>query len=386
MTRVLLFTGKGGVGKTSVAAATAIQCADAGLRTLVISTDPAHSLSDAFDVPLDSAERRIEGTDTLYGQQLDATERLEEAWGDIQAYLTDVLNWAGVQGIEAEELSVIPGLDEIFSLSDLKSYADSGAWEVIIVDCGPTAETIRLLSLPEVLGWYMDRVFPAGRRVTKLIRPVLNRVTNLPIAEDGVFESASRFYDKLDGVRDLLADGERATVRLVVNPERLVVAEARRTATYLGLFGYRVDAVVANRLLPDAVTDPWFKAWKEAHAEHLATIEEGFAPLPVLKADLCSEELVGVDRLRMFGQALYGDRDARAVLHREEPLRLDGRVLKMHLPFADKDELELARRGDELIVRVGPNRRNLLLPDSLRRRAVADARLSGDWLEVTFDD
>jgi arsenite/tail-anchored protein-transporting ATPase len=385
-TRVLLFTGKGGVGKTSVAAATAIQCADAGLRTLVISTDPAHSLSDAFDVPLDGTERRIEGTETLYAQQLDATERLEEAWGDIQSYLTDVFNWAGVQGIEAEELSVIPGLDEIFSLSDLKSYADSGAWEVIIVDCGPTAETIRLLSLPEILGWYMDRVFPAGRRVTKLVRPVLNRVTNLPIAEDSVFESAGRFYDKLDGVRDLLADGERTTVRLVVNPERLVVAEARRTATYLGLFGYRVDAVVANRLLPDAVTDPWFKAWKEAHAEHLTEIEEGFAPLPILKAELCSEELVGVDRLRAFGQALYGDNDPKAVLHREAPLRLDGHVLKMHLPFADKDELELARRGDELIVRVGPNRRNLLLPDSLRRRAVTDAHMNGDWLEVSFGD
>jgi arsenite-transporting ATPase len=387
--RVLLFTGKGGVGKTSVAAATALQCADAGLRTLVLSTDPAHSLADAFDYPLDSTERRIEGTDTLYAQQLDATERLEESWGDIQSYLTDVLHWAGVDGIEAEELAVIPGLDEIFSLSDLKSYADSGAWEVIVVDCGPTAETIRLLSLPDILGWYMDRVFPAGRRVTKLVRPVLSKITNLPIAADNVFDSASRFYDRLDGVRDLLADGDTTSVRLVVNPEKLVIAEARRTATYLGLFGYRVDAVIANRLLPDAVTDPWFKAWKEAHAEHLATIEESFAPLPVLKAELAAEELVGVDRLRDFGQALYGELDPRAILHHGEPMRVrrDGEqhVLGIRLPFADKDDLELARREDELIVRVGPHRRNVLLPDSLRRRSVASARMEGEWLEVTFD-
>ena len=382
-TRVLLFTGKGGVGKTSVAAATALRCADAGQRTLVISTDPAHSLADAFDTPLDGAERCIDGS--LYGQQLDATERLEEAWGDIQSYLTDVLNWAGVDGIEAEELSVIPGLDEIFSLSDLKSYADSGAWEVIVVDCGPTAETIRLLSLPDVLSWYMDRVFPAGRRVTKMVRPVLSRVTNLPIADDNVFDSARRFYDRLDGVRDLLADGERTTVRLVVNPEKLVIAEARRTATYLGLFGYRVDAVIANRLLPDAVTDPWFKAWKEAHAEHLSEIQSAFAPLPVFKAELASEELVGIERLREFGETLYDDADPRAILHRGEPLRFDGTTLSMHLPFAERDDLELGRREDELLVRVGPHRRALMLPDSLKRRTVTGAKLEGDWLEVSFE-
>jgi arsenite-transporting ATPase len=383
-TRVLLFTGKGGVGKTSVAAATALRCSDAGLRTLVLSTDPAHSLADAFDDALDSEPRCITGS--LYGQQLDATERLEEAWGDIQSYLTDVLNWAGVQGIEAEELAVIPGLDELFSLSDLKEFAESGAWDVVVVDCGPTAETIRLLSLPDVLGWYMDRVFPAGRKVTKLVRPVLSRVTSLPIADDGVFDSASRFYDRLDGVRDLLADGARTSVRLVVNPEKLVIAEARRTATYLGLFGYRVDAVIANRLLPECITDPWFKAWKEAHAEHLSAIETSFAPLPVLKADLAAEELVGLDRLRGFADAIYGDLDPRAILHAGEPMRLDGRVLKMHLPFAERDELELGRRDDELIVRVGPHRRALLLPDSLRRREVVGAHMNGDWLEVTFDE
>ncbi len=386
--RVLLFTGKGGVGKTSVAAAPALRCADAGLRTLVLSTDPAHSLADAFDVSLDGEPRRI--VPSLYGLQLDAAARLEDVWSDIQAYLVEVLDWAGVDTVEAEELSVLPGLDEVFSLSDIKAHADSGAWDVVVVDCAPTADTIRLLSLPDILSWYMDRVFPVGRRVTKVVRPLLRSVTSLPVAGDDVFDATRRFYDRLDGVRELLTDPARTSVRLVVNPERVVIAEARRTATYLALFGYRVDAVVANRLLPDSITDPWFKAWKEAHAEHLAAIEDGFAPLPVLRAELASEELVGVERLRLFADALYDDVDPAALLHQGEPLRVeqrgDVRVLSLELPFADRDDLELGRRHDELLVRVGPHRRAVVLPDSLRRRHVVDASIVGDRLEIRFEE
>jgi arsenite-transporting ATPase len=370
-----------------VAAATALRCADAGLRTLVLSTDPAHSLADAFDVPLDGEAREIEPS--LYGLQLDATERLEEVWGEIQAYLMEVFDWAGVDAVEAEELSVLPGLDEVFSLSDIKAHAESGAWDVLVVDCAPTAETIRLLSLPDILSWYMDRVFPMGRRVTRMVRPLLRSVTNLPVAGDDVFDATARFYDRLAGVRELLTDGARSTVRLVVNPERMVIAEARRTATYLSLFGYRVDAVVANRLLPDAVADPWFKAWKEAHAEHLTAIEEGFAPVPVLRAELASEELVGVERLRGFADELYTEVDPAAVLYAGDPLRVEqrgsARVLAVDLPFADRDELEVGRRDDELLVRVGPHRRAIVLPDSLRRRHVTGAALTGDRLEVSFE-
>jgi arsenite-transporting ATPase len=385
-TRILLFTGKGGVGKTTVAAATAVRCADAGLRTIVLSTDPAHSLGDAFDVPLDSTVRRID-TD-LWGQQLDATERLEEVWGDVQRYLVALLDWSGAGAIEAEELAVVPGLEEIFALGDIKAYAESGEWDVVVVDCAPTAETLRLLSLPEILGWYMDRVFPAGRTLAGVVRPVLNRLTSLPVASDDVFAALRRFYDRLDGVKELLTDPTLASVRLVVNPERMVIAEARRTATYLGLFGYALDAVVANRLLPDAVTDPWFKAWKEAHAEHLDAIEDGFAPVPVLKAELAAEELLGLDRLRAFGDALYGDVDPSAVLHAGCPLRVDARgdelVLSLDLPFADRDDLELGRKDGELLVRVGAHRRAIVLPDSLRRRTVKGATMVADRLEVTF--
>jgi arsenite-transporting ATPase len=385
-TRILLFTGKGGVGKTTVAAATALRCADAGLRTIVLSTDPAHSLGDAFDLALDSTVRRVDGD--LWGQQLDATERLEEVWGDVQRYLVRLLDWSGAGTIEAEELAVVPGLEEIFALGDIKAYAESGEWDVVVVDCAPTAETLRLLSLPEILGWYMDRVFPAGRTLAGVVRPVLTRLTTLPVASDDVFEALRRFYDRLDGVKELLTNAELASVRLVVNPERMVIAEARRTATYLALFGYAVDAVIANRLLPDAVTDPWFKAWKETHAEHLDAIEDGFAPVPVLKAELAAEELLGVERLRVFGEALYGDADPSAVLHTGRPLRVDPRgddlVLSLDLPFADKDDLELGRKDAELLVRVGSHRRAIVLPDSLRRRTVKGATMVADRLEVTF--
>jgi arsenite/tail-anchored protein-transporting ATPase len=387
-TRILLFTGKGGVGKTTVAAATALRCADAGLRTIVLSTDPAHSLADAFGIPLDSQVRRIDGD--LWGQQLDATERLEETWGEVQRYLVTLLDWSGAGAIEAEELAVVPGLEEIFALGDLKAYAESGDWDVIVVDCAPTAETLRLLSLPEVLGWYMDRVFPTGRTLANVVRPVLSRLTSLPVAGDEVFAALRRFYDRLDGVKELLTNAELASVRLVVNPERMVIAEARRTATYLALFGYSVDAVVANRLLPDAITDPWFKAWKEAHAEHLDAIEDGFAPVPVLRADLAPEELLGPARLRAFADALYGDVDPAAVLHTGTPLRVEPRgddlVLSIDLPFADRDDLDLGRKDGELLVRVGAHRRAVVLPDSLRRRAVKGATMVADRLEVTFGE
>jgi arsenite-transporting ATPase len=384
--RVLLFTGKGGVGKTSVAAATALRCADQGARTLVLSTDPAHSLGDSFDEWIGAAPTPL--TSTLYGQQLDAQERMEEHWGEIQSYLVEVFNWAGAEGIEAEELSVPPGIDELFSLADIKTHAESGDWDVVIVDCAPTAETIRLLSLPDILEWYMARIFPMGRRLNRVLGPVLQRVTSLPMATDEVFGASRRFFDSIEGVKKVLADPERTTVRLVMNPERMVIAEARRTFTYLSLFGYRVDAVIANRLLPDEAGGEWFERWKQLQHEHLVTIDESFSPLPVLRAELAREELVGMDRLRTFAGELYGDVDPLEVMHRGEPLRVevnDGTYeLVQELPFADRDDLEVGRRDDELLVRIGPYRRAVMLPDSLRRRPVEGAALRDGMLRITF--
>src|SRR6186997_3257741 len=282
--RVLLFTGKGGVGKTTVAAATAVRAAANGKRTLIMSTDPAHSLADAFEVVIGDTPTEI--TANLWAQQIDAQERLEDNWREIQDYMIQLMNWAGTETIQAEELTVIPGLDEIFALIDVKTHVESGAYDMLVVDCAPTAETLRLLSLPEIMNWYIERVFPVERRVVKTIRPIVSRMTSLPIAGDQVFAAVERLHSNLDRVKQILTDEKVSSVRLVVNPEKMVIAEARRTYTYLGLFGYRVDAVVVNRIIPEEVTDPYFGKWKDIQAEHIKTVYESFDPVPILPVRL----------------------------------------------------------------------------------------------------
>ena len=384
--RVLLFTGKGGVGKTSVAAASALRAAASGLRTLVVSTDPAHSLGDAFDVALGDQPTRV--AENLDAEQIDAQARLEEHWRDIQGYLVGLMQWGGVGEIEAEELSVIPGLEEIFALIDVRTHVEQGRYDVLIVDCAPTAETLRLLSLPDALGWYMDRVFPAGRTLARLSRPVLSRVTTMPLPQDRVLASVEELYRTLADVRDILSDGARSTVRLVVNAERMVIAEARRTMTALSLFGYSVDAVVVNRLIPEQVSDPWFDRWKAIQAEHLEEVRQGFAGLPVLTAPLFDTEPIGAPALAALGEQLYGELAVQDVLHQGAPLTFerDGRdwLLRLALPFADKADLDLFHRGAELTVKVGPHVRKVALPSAINRAEIGGASLRDGRLEVRF--
>jgi arsenite/tail-anchored protein-transporting ATPase len=384
--RTILYTGKGGVGKTSVAAATARRCAASGLRTVVLSTDPAHSLSDSLEAELGADPSRI--GERLWGQEVQAQRQMEENWGAVRRWLGQLLADRGVMDIAAEELTVPPGMDELFSLLQIKRHHESGDYDVIVVDCAPTSETLRLLSLPDVLTWYMERIFPAQRHVTRAVRPLLSRLMSPPIAGDDVFTAVRRFYDRLDGVRDLLTDGAVTSARLVVNAERLVVAEARRTFTYLSLFGYHVDAVIANRLLPEAIADPWFASWKDVQREHLDSIRAAFTPVPVLTADLADHELVGVDHLSDFGAELYGLHDASDRLSVVEPFRVvaagDALVLSMQLPFTDRADVELGRRNGELLVAVGAHRRAVVLPESLQRREVSEARMTDGRLDVEF--
>jgi arsenite/tail-anchored protein-transporting ATPase len=384
--RIILFTGKGGVGKTTVASATALRVAAAGAKTLLMSTDPAHSLADAFGVTL--GPQPVEVAPNLWAEQIDPQRRLEENWREIQQHAVAVLNWAGLADVEAEELSVIPGLDEIFSLADVKRHHDEDPYDVLVVDCAPTGETLRLLSLPDVIQWYMERVFPVERRVMGALRPVAKRVTSFPLPTEGVYDAVRRFYEKLDGVRGILVDAGTTSVRLVVNPERMVIAEAKRTFTYLNLFGYRVDAVIVNRVLPEDVTDPYFARWKEIQAEHLATIRESFEPVPLLHARLRPQEAAGAELMADLGDEMYGDLDAADVLFLDEPMTIfrrgDDYVMTLRLPFADRNGLDLSRKVDELIVRVGPHRRTIVLPRALVDRDVVSARMSGEVVEVVF--
>jgi arsenite-transporting ATPase len=385
--RIVLVTGKGGVGKTTVSAATAVTAADLGYRTLVMSTDPAHSLADAFDVPLGDAPTTV--TENLDAQQIDSQARLEESWGAVRDHLAALFDWSGLHGIEAEELTVFPGMDELFSLSTVREHARSGEYDFVVVDCAPTAETLRLLSLPEVMSWYMDKLFPASRRMAKVLRPVLSKVTGMPIAQDAVFDAVAQFYSRLDGIKEILSDPEITTARLVMNPEKMVIAEARRTYTYLGLFGYGVDSAIVNRVLPDTVQDPYFERWRKIQQHHLNAVDEGFAGTDVRRLRLFDDEMVGIERLRTVGLELYGDTDPTTKLSNPQPLRVedaeDGDVaLVVTVPFAEKGDVEVMRRDDELFLTVGPYRRSLVLPDSLKRRNVKSAKLDDGELSVVF--
>jgi arsenite-transporting ATPase len=384
--RIVLVTGKGGVGKTTVAAATALAAADGGHRVLVTSTDPAHSLADALEVGLGSDPTLV--AERLYGQQIDTRIQLDRYWGSIRRQLIDVLDWGGAAGIEAEEFLIFPGMDELFALIEVNRHARSGEFDVVVVDCAPTAETLRLLSLPEVLSWYFEKVLPTERRIMRAARPLLSRITDLPIPEDEVFNAAQSIFESVEGVRELMSKPEVTSARLVVNPEKMVIDEARRTYSYLGLFGYGVDGVIVNRVLPESVADPYFERWRTIQKGHLDSVDDAFADVPRLRLRLFDDEMVGLDRLRLMAGELYEGADPILSFEAKSPFRIveaDGIVtMELDIPYIERAELDVFRQGNELYVQAGPYRRSFILPDALHRREVSRAKLDHGTLRVDF--
>ena len=384
--RVILYTGKGGVGKTSVASATALRSAELGYKTIILSTDAAHSLSDSFDVPLGHEPRLI--ISNLWGQETELSQSLEANWITVRKYLSMLLAWRGMDELVAEEVAIFPGMEELANLLQIVRYQEGGKYDVLIVDCAPTGETLRLLSFPEMMRWWMARIFPIGRKMVTGLRPMLRALTSVPLPDAEVFNSVEALYSELDKMYVLLADAEKATARLVVNPEKMVIKEAQRTFTYFNLYGYLTDLVICNRLLPDEVKDSYFQAWKGSQRKYRRIIEECFAPLPIFDVPLFGREVVGIPMLRAMAEVLYGDKDPTTVfirrrvqnIHKED----EHYILTLALPFTTKGKIALLQSGDELTIQVGGVRRNVILPRALLGLSATEAKLEEGELRIMF--
>jgi arsenite-transporting ATPase len=386
--RIILYTGKGGVGKTSISAATALRCADLGHRTIVLSTDAAHSLADSFDLPIGPEPTEL--APNLWGQEIDILHQMDQYWGNVQRYLATVFAWRGLDEIVAEELTVFPGMEELASLLQLVHLHDDCDYDVAIVDCAPTGATLQLLSFPEVARWYLDKIFPIERKAVQLTRPLLRAVIDIPIPDDELFDTVAGLIVSLDRMHALLTEPQKSSVRLVLNPEKMVIKEAQRAFTYLNLYGYATDLVVSNRIIPRAVQDGYFDAWKEIQKKYSQVIEEAFAPLPILTVPLFDQEVVGLEMLRRMAESIYGDGDPTQIYYVGQAQRVEknehGYTLTVPLPFVTREEVQLTRSSfDELVIHIGNHKRNLLLPHVLSGLEVVGARHERDKLIIRFE-
>jgi arsenite-transporting ATPase len=382
--RIILYTGKGGVGKTTVAAATALSSAGLGHRTLVISTDPAHSLADAFDRRLGAEPTPIHRN--LWGQEINVLEEIRANWGEVARYLAALFASEGVDEVVAEEMAVLPGTDELCGLLQIRRHAADGRFDVLIVDCAPTAETLRLLSFPDAARWYMEKLFPWERRLMRAVRPAIQPLVDIPLPRDQVFAGIERLFRRVEEVRRLLTDARRSTVRLVLNPEKMVIKEAQRALTYLSLYGYTVDAVVNNRVFPDEPGERILSRWRRIQARYGEQIRHAFAPLPVWEIPFFDQEVVGLPMLARMAEALFARRDPLRIYATGpvQTLRKDDEryTLSLRLPFVGGKDVALDKMGDEVVISVGNFRRALFLPRALASATVEEARLEADWLHV----
>jgi arsenite/tail-anchored protein-transporting ATPase len=388
--RIILMTGKGGVGKTSMAAATGLRCAELGYKTLVLSTDPAHSLADSLDVPLTHDPREVRTN--FWAAELDALIELESNWGAVKKYITTVLQAQGLDGIQAEELAILPGMDEIFSLVRVKRHYDEADFDVLIIDSAPTGTALRLLSLPEVAGWYVRKFFRPmqgiAKTLTPIFSPMVKGLTGIPLPNNEVMDAPFEFYEKIEALERVLTDNTLTTVRLVTNPEKMVIKESMRAHAYLSLYNVATDMVIANRVIPDHVEDPYFQQWKASQQIYRKEIQDSFSPLPIREIPLYQDELVGFAALERLKVDLYGDSDPSGVLYKEQTLKViqekGAYRLDLYLPGIPKSEVQLTKTGDELNIRIGNHRRNLVLPQSLAALQPSGAKMENDYLQIRF--
>jgi arsenite/tail-anchored protein-transporting ATPase len=384
--RIILYTGKGGVGKTSVSAATALRLAKLGHRTLVMSTDAAHSLADSFDRSL--GHEPVEVAPNLWAQEISVLHEVDRSWVTLQKYLSTLLSWRGMEDVVAEEMTVLPGAEELAGLVRIVKHYDSGLYDTIVVDCAPTGDTLRLLSFPEIARWWLEKLFPVQRQVAKILRPLARTMTDMPMPEDDVFESIKQLLLSLDRIHKLLADPNMTSVRIVLNAEKMVVKEAQRVYTYLALFGYTTDMVICNRLFSQAMGADGLDKWREIQRRNHTLVEECFTPVPIFDVPFFDSEVVGVEMLEKMGEAVFGSEDPAKIFFQGKVQTIEpveqGFMLKMPLPFATKEQVDLLQTGDELVVQVGDYKRNIILPRALATLQVAGAKLEGGELRIRF--
>jgi len=393
--RILLFSGKGGVGKTSVAAATGMELARRGHRTLVMSVDPAHSLADSFDLEASLFQRRTSEpyviNDHLSIQEVNIQHEIHRHWREITAYTVSILRNTGIGDVEAEELAIIPGMEELSAMMYVNEYRREKRFDVIVLDCAPTAESMRFVSMPATLDWYMKHLFPVQRGLLKAFRPLAKHVSPVELPKDSYFSNVQELFEKLEGIGEVLANPKITSVRLVTNAEKMVLRETQRAYVYFSLHGLTVDAIIVNRVIPDAVTDEFFREWRLSQQQVLAEIELYFAPVPVRRIPLFSHEVVGAGRLDTLAEALYsGDPDPAAVTRLTAPYEFrkvnSHYEVILHLPFVAKGDVKLFKKGDELVVEIGTLRRHVGLPTSMMNLSPGRARIENRHLVVELKE
>src|SRR5580658_5661725 len=393
--RILLFSGKGGVGKTSLAAATGVQLARLGYRTLVMSVDPAHSLADSFDLEIGLFDAKTGDpfpiSENLAIHEVNIQREIKRHWREISAYVISVLRTTGISDVEAEELAILPGMEELSAMMYVNQFRREQRYDVIVLDCAPTAESMRFVSMPTTLDWYMKHIFPFQRTVLKAVRPLANRVSPVELPTDSYFANIQELFGKLDGIDELLENPRTTSVRLVTNPEKMVLRETQRAFVYFSLHGLTVDGIIVNRVLPEAVTDTWFDQWRASQSKILDEIEEYFQPVAMKRVPLFTHEVLGRERLIELANVLYAnEEDPAAVTRTEAPYSFTKRnshyEVRLRLPFAVKGEIGLFKKGDELVVEIGTLRRHIGLPTSMATLTPTRASLENKMLTVEMKE